>query len=154
MTQLKENISEDIDGYRYRVFMMDPLSASDMVADIGAIVGPAIAALASSSGGLDGVMDNANPESIQIAANQFFSKLTKEKQRDVISKMTKLSVVIGSDGTEQKMSECFNIHFTGRLKFMYKWLLYALKVQFGDFIGGLTSDMSRSTKNQADVSKL
>ena len=141
MTQNKENISNDIDGYKYKVFMMDPLDAGDMIADIGKVFGPSLGALASGDSNT-GLLD-ADGDSLGKAISSFFDKVTKEKQREILSAMSKLSYVIMPDGSEPKLSSVFNAHFRGRVSSMYKWCFFAMKVQFADFFSGLETAISQ-----------
>ena len=46
MTQSQHDAqTSTIDGHTYRCHMLDPLTATDMVADLGALFGPSLGAL-------------------------------------------------------------------------------------------------------------
>lgn len=138
---------DTIDGDTYKVYMLDPLVASDLVADIGAIIIPSLAAI---SGNVSGDKDQlaevlGNPEApapdagngYERAAVLFFQRFNKEKQREVIGILAKVTCLVLSDGKEPKLDSLFTIHFRGRIGAMYKWLGFALKVQFGDFFSDI-----------------
>ena len=126
----------EIGGETYKVYMLDPFVASDLLADLVAIIAPAAAALKGGADGeeLDGLLGEAGTGSdgFERAATLFFAKFTKEKQREIIKTLSKVTVIVKGDA-EPKLDEIFSVHFRGRLALMYQWLGFALKSQFSDF---------------------
>ena len=144
---------KEIDGHVYKVMMLDPLIATDLLADLGQIMAPTMGALggliAKEKGdALTKMLDGFNSEdntSIDVAVEKaivgFFGKFTKEKQREIIGIMTKVTIIVLPDGKEPRLQDTFEVHFRGRILTLYKWLAFALKVQFQDFFSGF--DISR-----------
>jgi hypothetical protein len=110
--------------------MLDPFTGSDLLNDIAAIMVPAIAAL-------DMKGDSSDVGGAETAAQMFFSKFTKEKQREIINTLAKVTCVVSPSGAEPRLDTVFVVHFRGRLGAMYKWLFAALRVQFADFFDGM-----------------
>lgn len=152
MSQLDAETKE-IDGHTYKVLMLDPLVATDLLADIGQVLAPSLGALggilAKEKGDtLSKVFDGFEPEeqtnidsAVEKAVVGFFQKFTKEKQRELIGVLAKVTVIVMPDGKEPRLQDVMQIHFRGRLKTLYKWLAFALKVQFQDFFSGTEFDI-------------
>lgn len=127
----------------YRFYMLDPLIATDLIADIMSIVMPAV-------GGAQADLDG-----LEKGLTLFFSKFDKFKQREIISTMSKITAVIKGPQLEPQLDSIFQIHFKGRPGALYKWLGAALKAQFSSFfdeigpaiksaVGGLGLGRSKS----------
>jgi hypothetical protein len=147
MSQVDYEVKE-IDGYTYKVLMLDPLLATDLLTDLCQLLAPALGAL----GGvlvkergdvlqkaLDG-FDADEKTNIDVAFERavlgFFGRLDKAKQREWIAMLTKVTMLVLPDGKEPMLSPIFLKHFQGRVFAMYKWLAFALKVQYRDFFSG------------------
>ncbi len=158
MSQNEGTVSNPIDGFRYKVYMLDPLVAADTLADLGHLLAPVAGSLGGSlavSKGdalgtlLDGVEEGEDAqtlglnEAIERAVVGFFERFSKAKQRELFNLMMNQTSVIMPDGTEPRLSKIFSVHFKGRLKPMYLWFFFAMKVQFSDFFSGPGGDMSR-----------
>lgn len=157
MSQNDGETSEEIDGYRYRVMMLDPLVASDVLSDLGfllaPVLGPIGGVMAKEKGDLlETVLDGADDddgggsridEAIEKAVMGFFDRYSKEKQRELFKIMAKQTFVIMPDGSEPLLTSVFSIHFRGRLKSLYSWFLFAMKTQFKDFFSGQDDVISR-----------
>ena len=163
MSQQDSQVSDDIDGYKYRVYYLDPLIAADIIADIGFILAPVIGSLggvaAKERGDILGaIMDGVDSDgdagdsgssidsAIERAVIGFFGRMTKAKQRELFGLMIPMTMIVESDGREPKLSANFTAHFKGRPKSMYLWFAFAMKVQFKDFFSGLEDAMSRVLK--------
>jgi hypothetical protein len=137
-----------IDGDTYRVLMLDPLIATDLLADLGKILGPSVAAMASGLQGggedqitaiLDGQSDVTSSfgPSLERAIREFFERVSKEKQREFIATLAAVTVVVKDNGEAPALKAIFSVHFRGRIGALYKWLAFALKVQFQDFFSSI-----------------
>lgn len=139
--------TKTIDGEEFRVLMLDPLVANDLLVDILKTAGPALAALlapvvkAPDSGAafrdlLDGSSGGETPafdgEGIERAIVGLVDRLEKPKLREVISTLEGVTSVRKGDGWPQ-LSTVAPMLFRGRLKLMYRWLAFALRVQYQDF---------------------
>lgn len=157
-----DNHSKEIEGHVYKVFMLDPLVASDLLADIGHVLAPTLGALggvlAKEKGdGLEKLLDGAEPgegesnidAAIERAVLGFFERFDKTRQRALIDTLAKVTVVVLPDGKEPQLNAVFSVHFRGRLKAMYLWLAFALKVQFESFFSGTDSAIARAVQRVA-----
>lgn len=165
MSQNDGEVSDDIDGFKYRVFMLDPLVAADMLADLGylmaPVVGPLGGLLATSKGDMLASLMDADVEdsedddetsvstkgldvALEKAVKGFFDRFTKAKQREFMGILAKNTLVIQPDGNEPKLDKVFSPHFRGRIKSMYLWFFFAMKTQFKDFFSGQENAMSRA----------
>jgi hypothetical protein len=117
-----------IDGQTYTVYPLDPLTANDILIDLGHVIGPSLGALASAS-------DQGEPGSqlINEAIGGLFKRIEKEKMREIIDRLSKVTEVATDGGKVPQLSTIFVLHFKGRIGALYQWLWFALKVQFKDF---------------------
>lgn len=134
----------------YSVHMLDPLVASDLFLDLVELFGPALGAVGSSilkaenskealKQLMDGTGDSGDliGENLERALTGMIDRISKAKQREIIDLMTEVTSVkkAGENGEENwpKLRSIFPIHFRGRPKAMYQWLLFSVRVQFADF---------------------
>lgn len=142
-----------IDGNTYRCLMLDPLVATDMVADLGYLFGPSLGALGGALMGDTGEGikkllsegGEAFAAAFEKAAIEFFGRFDKAKQREFISLLSDVTYVRSGE-TEVKLSSVLTVHFRGRVSSLYKWLGWALKVQFGDFFSPLKTAISHAVR--------
>lgn len=164
MSQQDSQLSEEIDGFQYRVFYLDPEIAADIIADIGFILAPVIGSLggvaAKERGDLIGnIMDGVGigdddeegsgssiDSAIERAVIGFFGRMTKAKQRELFGLMKPMTRIINPDGSEPKLEPNFSMHFRGRPKAMYLWFAFAMRTNFKDFFSGLDAVMNRALK--------
>jgi hypothetical protein len=129
--------SKVIDGVTYRVAMLDPLAANDLLVDLMHVVGPSLGAgagaFAGALGGGEGALDTkADPEMLDRAISGFFERVTKAKMRETIAVLAKVTTVeIG--GKTPCLETILAEHFRGRLGKMYEWLAFAIQAELGDF---------------------
>ena len=151
--------------------MLDPFEANDILVDIGHIIGPSVGALfaAHSSDGLNmSSMLDVDPDSemVNSAIGGLFQRIEKQKMRELIQKLSKVTEVSSSgNGKTPRLNTVMALHFRGRLGAMYKWLWFALKVQYADFFESAGSAiahagelakaaMSQSQSTQDDTGSL
>ena len=155
MSQTDGATSEDIDGFRYRVLMLDPLLAADIIADLGYVLAPVLGSIGGAFAvekgdllekameGFDDGEGSSIDSAIERAVMGFFDRFSKEKQREIINIMARQTMVVMPDGNEPALKDIFSTHFRGRLKSLYRWLAFAMKTQFSDFFSGQDTAMSR-----------
>lgn len=144
-----------IDGHSYKCLMLDPLVATDMVADLGHLFGPSLGALggallSESGGAVQKLLDEGGEnfgEALEKAVSEFFSRFDKAKQREFINILSEVTFVTQGD-KEIKLNSIMAIHFRGRIGALYKWLGWALKVQFGDFFSPFGTVIARVAQKQ------
>lgn len=149
--------TKDIDGHTYRVRHLDPMTAQDMVVDLADILGPAIAAVGgkmmATQGDSTQMAEGADPDTVMSGESYEGSferailgvvqRLSKAKQREFIDKLAAVSWVVQDDGKEPKLSTIYAHHFRGRVMSAYRWLAFALRVQFADFFSALSPVIAR-----------
>ncbi len=131
-----------IEDVQYRVRMLDPLVSNDLLLDVLAAVGPALGALAPQAidKGIDGFLDDddAGP-AVERAIAHLVKGLDKAKVRELINTMASVTE-FSTDGSKwPRLQGTFTIHFRGELGRMYKWLFFAMKVQWRPFFRGAGS---------------
>ncbi len=154
--------SRTIDGHTYKVMMLDPLVASDVLIDIGKVLAPALGAIggfalgdkdavAKLLDGEDGAEGEKESESrlspaFERAVIGLVDRLDKAKLREIVDLLAKVSFLVGSEG-EAQLRTVFPVHFRGRLKTMYRWLAFALEVQFADFFETIGPAIGRAARS-------
>jgi len=135
--------------------MLDPLTAADILADLGYILAPVMGSLTGAfakgkedlmskamEGGFEDGEGDALSDSLERAILGFFDRITKEKQRELFSVMAKQTYILLGDGKEPQLSQLFQEHFRGRISAMYRWFAFAMRTQFRDFFTGQGDGMS------------
>lgn len=134
MSQLTSE-KKEIDGNSYEVYMLPPMISQDLLMDVAKMVGPALGPV------LDKFFNGGNPDVLNQelgadffsrAASTFFMGLDKKIMRDVIGAMSGVTEVDG-----KPLKNIFDIHFRGRLEVMYQWLMFGMKVQWGNSLSAL-----------------
>lgn len=156
MSQLDAE-TKTIDGDTYKVLKLDPLTANDILLDLVQAAAPTLGAL---GGGLlskkdsskviqeflDGVEGSGAEEKSAVmerAITASLDRVSKQKFREIVTSLASVtSVQSGSDWPE--LSKVFPIHFRGRIGAMYKWIGFALGVQYKDFFTSVPSVIARA----------
>mgnify|MGYP006287583145 CR=1 FL=1 len=150
-----------IDGVTYRVYMLDPFTASDLANDLVQIMAPSLGALGAvgitekgdvvkqllDGGDEDG--PKIDPELFSAGIQKTIRGISKEKQREFIGILSKKTMIVEDGGAnERPLGPVFSKHFMGKLVPMYQWLAFAIQAQLGDFfstLGELTSRAGGTT---------
>ena len=145
MTQM-DGAVKTIGPDTYRVRHLDPFTAADLAVDLTEILGPVLGSLGSavlsakdSKQAFQQLMDGGdgaeNPlgESLEKAILEFVNRLSKEKQRHIIQTLAAVTTV-QKEGGEPSLESIFAVHFRGRMKAMYEWLIFAIRTQYADFL--------------------
>lgn len=131
MSQL-DGETKDIDGHKYTVYMLPPMTSHELLVDVSKMIGPALGPL------IDGAQQQSDGLNYRAlfdrAAQALFSGLDKAVLRALIDKMSEVSHVDG-----KPLKPIFDGHFRGRLDWLYAWLAFAMKVQWGKPLSALTS---------------
>ena len=131
----------------YRIAMLDPMVAGDMLLDLTAVFGPALGSLGAavlkakdSKAALSQLMDGKGDDqakdllgdNLEGALTGLIERLDSAKQREFIATLSAVTSVKKGDKWPQ-LETVFTVHFRGRIKAMYQWLGFAVKAQFEDF---------------------
>lgn len=125
--------------------MLDPFTAADLFHDGARILGPLIgtaASLKDLKNILKSELDADQGAALQEGVAFFFKEFTKEKQREIISILAKVTDVQTGDGFPA-LDSVFLPHFQGATGRLYKWLFFALQVQFADLSKGLENAIGK-----------
>ncbi len=133
--------TKEINGTSYRVGMLDPLTANDILVDLGKALAPTLASLgvevlsAENSEEvikklLDGGFDAG--DGFEDAILKTIDRIEKATLREIISHLATVTEIKNGDKWPQ-LETVFTVHFRGKIGEMYKWMAFALKVQFGNF---------------------
>lgn len=151
MSQI-DGVTKTIGPDTYKIMMLDPLTSGDLLLDLTDIFGPALSAVGSALGSsvlkssdpkaaikqlLDGEGDGAGldvlGDNLERALVQLINKLDKAKQREIIGLLTSVTSVKKGENEWPSLDSIFTVHFQGRIKAMYQWLVFAVRTQYGDF---------------------
>lgn len=148
MSQL-DGQTKTIGAHTYKVLPLDPMIASDMAWDVANTLSPLLAAvggkLATEKGDslgklLDGVEEDGSGEDFSAAFERavlgFFTKFSKQKQREFIQVLSTVSYLCEGDKAP-RLDSIYAVHFRGKVLAQYQWLAFALRVQFADFFSEL-----------------
>ena len=146
MSQEDYQISNNIGGSRYKVMMLNPMTAADMLADLGKIFSPVLGTATTVLAGKEVSINNLLKEQLSAevskeiggSVQQFFANFPKDKQREFMESLSKVTFVMTDDGKEILLSSIMNVHFRGKMKSMFTWFFFALKAQFSDFFSSLS----------------
>lgn len=145
MSQVTSN-KESINGHEYEMFMLPPMDSHELLMDVAKMVGPAVGPLldqllqGKSAGNLefDKVMEqDLGPEFFTKAAGSLFSNLNKVVLKKVIDAFKEVTLVTGSG----KLTDIFDVQFSGELDAMYKWIAFGMKVQWGKSLNALVGGL-------------
>lgn len=154
-----------IGPHTYRVRHIDPLTATDITVDLAKLFGPVIAAVGGTilSGSntksqlkslLDGEklkdehgepIEDGTPQAIERALSGLFEKLSKEQIRYLINVMSPVTEVKKGDKWPQ-LDSIFEIHFRGDPAGIFKWLGFAMQVNFKGFFSGMAGAIGRAAR--------
>lgn len=120
--------TKDIGGVSYEVFMLPPRVGMSMLVDIGKVVGPALGLV--NAGSEDG---NENEMFMKVAST-LISGIDKQTLNYVCDKLSEVTHVNG-----MPLDKVFDSHFMGKMGSLFQWLVFALEVQYSDFLNALGS---------------
>ncbi len=134
-----------IDGVTFKVLMLDPLVANDLLVDLAKSLGPALGSIGSSvlqaedsGNAIKALLDGSVEDNALIGAGlekgiiSLIDRIEKHKMREIISTMMEVTTVQQADKWP-RLGTVAPILFRGRLKLMYGWLAFAVRAQFKDF---------------------
>ena len=152
MTQ-QDFTARTIDGDTYRILMLDPMTAGDLLVDLIDIFGPSVSIVGSGilkakdskevvAQLLDGINSNESDatdaigdlvgDNLERAITGLIERMDKAKLREIIRLMCSVTSVQKGEKWPE-LATVFDIHFRGRIFTMYKWLAAAVRIQYGNF---------------------
>jgi hypothetical protein len=158
----RDGRTETIDGTTFRVRFLDPFTANDMLVLISKTIGPAlgefaggamanpkaIASLLTEDGegereeGIGGDTEESSGElgrGLASAIRDLCSRLEAKDLRWMMEQLSEVSEVKVDEETWPTLKRHFQVTFRGKPGLMYKWLWFALEVNFADFFASVRS---------------
>ena len=143
--------SKEINGVTYTVYKLQLEDSWKCLTDLLDMFGPGFGGLFAGDksdvsslldGGVDeeGASDKSNRVSQALAG--IADRYGHEKFWPIIKKLATVTEV-QKDGAAPKLSTIFEIHFAGDLKAMMTWAIFALGVQYKDFLSGKVLDIAQ-----------
>lgn len=142
---MRERQETVIDGDRYSVEMLTATPAWKLLLKLSKIVGPSIgqivdASQAAASGGKSLLEANIGDAVFGEAVRSLMERMDEAAVESIIKELSgKCEVDVGGQGRSIPLSSCFELHFQGRMGALMKWLVFAVKAQYSDFLGALMS---------------
>lgn len=129
-----ESKTQEFDGKKFTVFMLPPRQARGMLVDMTKVLAPAFGAMAGSeAGGFAAFISS------EVSTGRFnaavVSLMDRLDETMLDNHMKALASVTQVDGVT--LDKTFDIIFLGNLGMMFKWYIFALKVNFEDFTNAL-----------------
>lgn len=153
-----------IGQHTYRVRHIDPLTATDITVDLAKLFGPVFAAVGGTmlaapdtKKQLKSLLDGEKPEApeggedpgtakaIERALTGLFNNLTKDQVRYLINVMMPVTEVKKGDNWPQ-LETIFDVHFRGDPAGVFKWLAFAMRVNFKGFFSGMAGAIGRAAR--------
>lgn len=129
---MRESSEKEIEGRTYTFSQMGPKQSLKTLVKLSKIVGKPIALMAGGGSAKGLLGKDIAPEILGAAAGAMFEKLDEDETVQICETLTSFPQVL-CDG--QKVD--FNSHYDGKLDLMFKVLMAALEVQYGNFFAGL-----------------
>jgi len=141
MSQLSDNL-KTIDGVDFQIYMLPPMESHrllmELVKMLGPVIGPVIDKMYGGAQSKEILEQEVTGEFFSKAASALFSGLDVVITEKIIEAMKNKTHVQGEKGLVP-LAPIFDIFFLGKIDLMYKWLLYAMQVQWGKCFTALGS---------------
>ena len=134
-----------IDGHTFEVLMMPPMPSHRLLMKLLGIIGPAASHLVdreygnASSSVLD---EEVTGGFFAKVISSLFDKLDCDVTEEIINAMKEVSSVSVAEKKMAPLASVFDVFFAGKLDLMYKWLIFAMQVQWGKCFSVLGSQIS------------
>jgi broad specificity phosphatase PhoE len=137
-----EAVDINLDGCSYRITKFPARKGFKLFADLGKLIGPALAELSEASGGSTDIEAASAALSgsgaLSRAAKALFDGLDNPKAENLINELAGVTMFDPDGGENHRpLKPALDTHFQGRLGGMLKWLKAGLEVQFGDLADAL-----------------
>lgn len=125
-----------IDGHRYQMTMLGATAGYRLFHRLFKMFGPSIGALIDLVGDAKGGIENTDLSSkAAVKAIQALTDNVHEADLDHLIDQLKGQTMVGLNGSEKTvpLDSVFEAHFAGDITALFRWLIWALKVQYSTF---------------------
>lgn len=131
----RERHSTIIDGDLYEMTLFGATQGYRLFHKLFQMFGPSFGRLMDALGDKQDIQDVNLSSEAAVAALESLTTTVKQADLDLIVDALKKCTHVGVDGTEKTvpLGGVFELHFSGRVWSMFKWLAWGLQVQYGSF---------------------
>lgn len=142
----REKFTTVIDGDRYEMTLLGATQGIRLFHRLFRMFGPAFGRVMDSVGEGNDLLSVDLSSNAAVAGLQTIATSVSEADLDHLVDTLKKQTQVGPDGADKLMplAGVFELHFSGRLGSMFKWLGWGLKVQYGNFLDAFASTMPPS----------
>lgn len=135
----------EIAGSVYRVSQLKATKALGLLTELAKMLGPTLGILADAAGNEKGKLDLASIGNIKVGGDVFgravgalVERIDSARVQTLIKELAAVTEV-APEGSDKflPLPGVFELHFAGRMGGLFKWLKFALEVQFSDFLSSL-----------------
>ncbi|NIQ97428.1 MAG: hypothetical protein GWN87_27080 [Desulfuromonadales bacterium] len=141
----EQKTSDDIGGYRYRVTMLPAKLGFRMTVMLTKTLVPMLGGISVKKG--QKVADLMNEDVSSFLdfgrlAERLSKNIDEENVQTLVNALAESTDIFGKGDRGEfgdagaPLSEHFDDHFAGRYRNLLRWLAFAMKVNFGDFLSG------------------
>lgn len=143
----REAQSTTIGGHTYEVRMLGATASYKLLLEIGKVIGPSFGHVVDSAGNVEQVLDTDVSGAFLSKAIEALVENLDEARFDRI--VGKLKEVTNVDG--KPLAPIFEEHFRGSMGQMFQWIAFAVKSQYEDFFGALSSVAAQGKEKLAAI---
>ena len=136
---MQRTVQRSVGEHVYEVRQLPATPAYLMFLDLAKMLAPSMAAGVAAVSGRGSLAETLDAEIdggfLVRAVEGLVERLDNAKVQAVIQQLANHTAVVVGEG-KLELGQQFEAHFAGRIGEMFKWLLFALEVNFGDFLSG------------------
>lgn len=130
--------SPDIDGFTYRVTQLRVTEGLEIMTELTKMILPSVGTIAGE--GLSNLLEaDLSSDKFSRVATHLATSLTSAKVKKTVDALARSTEIFGpgfGDGGAP-LDKHLDTHFAGRYGELISWLVFALKVNYGNFTEGL-----------------
>jgi len=136
---MRQAITRTIGEHTYEVRHLPATPAYLMFLDLSKMIAPSMAAgvasITSSGSVLQALESELDGDFLMCAIEGLVDRLDSAQVQSVVQQLAQHTALVVGD-RKPELSQQFELHFAGRLGEMFRWLAFAMEVNFGDFLHG------------------
>lgn len=145
--------SKIIDDIEFKVYMLPPLKSHKLLLKLVKMIGPVLGPVFDRFYGNDksAILDEEiSGQFFTTAVSKLLDELDENKIDEFISAFKNVTWVPGANGhvpLKNEKGDQFDSFFMGKLDLMYKWLIFAMQVQWGKCLSALVNTINSQSAN-------